>query len=86
MRNIKPAERQAMLFNYEGCQLYIMQKFPEIFKVSDKTETAGLPDLEGMIKTVAGGKFGAFKETETTPLYLFLSHVQDEIIESERNK
>lgn len=86
MARIKDSIRQAIFFNYQGCRTYIMQKFPLIFIAGDAEKPNGIPDLEGMIKTVAGGKFGAFKETELTPLSLFLRHVQDEIEEHERNK
>jgi hypothetical protein len=86
MQHIKDPIRKAILFNYEGCRLYVFGKYPNVFKPGPPGAGAALPDLEGLLKVVAGGKFGSFNETEQTPLYLFLDHLSDEIEESEKQK
>jgi hypothetical protein len=85
MNRLSEPVRKAILFNYEGCSSYIRAKYPRIFKPS-KSKTEALPDMEELIKTVAGGKFGSFKETENTPIYLFLDHLSLHIEESEKSK
>jgi len=80
MQKLDKALRMAIVFNYEGCRRYIFEKYPTVFKTSSTESTSNtLPDLEGIIKTVAGGKFGTFRETEGTALYIFLNHLADEI-------
>jgi len=87
MKKLNPVLRSAIIFNYEGCRQYIFHKYPTIFKTTgSENKSNKLPDLEGIIKTVAGGKFGTFKETEDTALYIFLDHLADEIEAAERNK
>ncbi|RYD75284.1 MAG: hypothetical protein EOP55_13740 [Sphingobacteriales bacterium] len=87
MKRLNKAARAAIVFNYEGCREYIFHKYPGIFKKSNnQSKSNALPDLEGIIKTVAGGKFGTFRETEDTALYIFLDHLADEIEAAERNK
>ena len=83
---LDPVLRGAILFNYEGCRSFIFTRYPTVFKPGGTSVSKDLPDLEGLIKTVAGGKFGPFKETETTPLYLFLDHLSDEIEQAEKIK
>lgn len=85
MAKLAPATRRAILFNYEGCQGFICRKYPLIFKPGGDG-AQGLPDMEGLIKIIAGGKFGSFQEAETTPLYLFLDDLSDKIEESEKRK
>lgn len=71
--------RQAILFNYEGARLSVMGRYPTLFKKSDSpSKSAQLPDLAPIIKTMAGGKFGSYRETEHTGLYTFLDHWRDE--------
>ncbi|MCX2473574.1 hypothetical protein OQZ33_04435 [Pedobacter sp. MC2016-05] len=85
MKRLDKATRAAIVFNYEGCREYIFHKYPTIFKKSvNQTKSNSLPDLEGIIKTVAGGKFGTFRETEDTSLYIFLDHLADEIEAAEK--
>lgn len=87
MNRLDKATRSAIVFNYEGCREYIFSKYPGIFRKSPmQAKTNALPDLEEIIKTVAGGKFGTFRETEDTALYIFLDHLADEIEAAERNK
>lgn len=87
MKHLSPALRNAIVFNYEGCRAYIFKKYANIFKAStSKTTSNELPDLEGIIKTVAGGKFGNYLQTEDTALYIFLNHLSDEIDNAEKQK
>ncbi|HEX8607198.1 MAG TPA: hypothetical protein VF679_01015, partial [Pedobacter sp.] len=86
MNRLSEPLRQAILFNYEACSVYIQSKYPYVFKKSGKKADNSLPDLEEHIKIVAGGKFGNFKETELTPVYLFLDHLNRYIEESEKSK
>ncbi|RQO65075.1 hypothetical protein DBR40_24695 [Pedobacter sp. KBW01] len=85
MRNLSNPLRSAILFNYEGCRNFIFKKYPMIFKPGAKKSDA-IPDMEDLIKTVAGAKFGNFNETETTGIYLFLDDLKDKIEEYERNQ
>lgn len=85
MQRLNEDTRQSILFNYEGCRSFICRKYPLIFKMGGEQSKA-LADLEQQIKIVAGGKFGSFNETAQTPLYLFLSHLSDEIEEFENIK
>jgi hypothetical protein len=72
--------RAAILFNYEGCRSFIVKRYPTIFVKGDGEQPSKvLPDLNPYIKTIAGGKFGPYKDTEQTDLYLFLDHLRDEI-------
>jgi hypothetical protein len=87
MRRLSKTVRAAIVFNYEGCRNFIFAKYPTIFKPSaGGKKSTTIPDLEGLIKTVAGGKFGTFKETNDTGLYLFLDHLADEIEADEQLK
>lgn len=85
MSRLSEPMRQAILFNYEACSVSIRSKYPFVFKAVGKADKS-LPDLEAHIKIVSGGKFGSFKETETTPVYLFLDHLNQYIEESEKSK
>jgi hypothetical protein len=84
MNRLSSSVRKAILFNYEGCSAYIRSKYPIVFKPT-KDKSNALPDMEELIKAVAGGKFGTFIETENTPLYLFLDHLSLHIEESEKS-
>lgn len=87
MARLPKATRQAILFNYEGCRNFIFKKYPTVFKAEvDAKKTNTLPDLEGIIKTVAGGKFGNYAQTEDTPIYILLDHLADEIEEVKNRK
>ena len=71
--------RAAILFNYEGCRLSVMQRYPTLFIQGDgAADPARLPDLSPIIKTIAGGKFGTYKQTKMEDLYVFLNHWRDE--------
>lgn len=84
MKRLSRSTRNAILFNYEGCRSFICKQYPTIFKPGG-ADSKALPDMIGMIKEISGGKFGNFKETEDTQLYLFLDHLRDEIEESEND-
>jgi hypothetical protein len=86
MHKLNKHLRAAILFNYEGCRSFIVSRYPTVFIPGDGTTSAKLPDLSPLIKTVAGGKFGSYKETEQVNLYVFLDHLRDEIEESNRKK
>jgi hypothetical protein len=79
MRKLDKHLRAAILFNYEGCRSFVMKRYPTVFIPGDGEGSNGLPDINPLIKTIAGGKFGTYKETENTDLYLFLDHLRDEI-------
>ncbi|WP_285055128.1 hypothetical protein [Pedobacter ginsengisoli] len=79
MARLNETTRKMILFNYEGCRAHVVGKYPTIFISGSGTGSNSLNDMEGVIKVVAGGKFGSFNETATTPLYLFLDHLSDEI-------
>lgn len=73
-----PNLRHSILLFYEGCRAYIVKAHPVVFKQSG----AGAPsktlfDLEETILAVSGDKFGTFKETQSTNLYLFLKQLTD---------
>ena len=85
MSKINPDTRQLILFNYEGCRAFVAKKYPEIFKTGT-AESNAIPDLEPLINIVAGGKFGTFRETESTGLYQFLDHLKGEIEDAEKKK
>lgn len=78
--------KAAILFNYQCCRNYIAERYPTIFLSGGAKNSQALPDLQNMIKNVAGGKFGNFVETEATGLYLFLDHLKEELAENEKNK
>jgi hypothetical protein len=86
MQKLDKHLRAAILFNYEGCRSLIMARYPTVFIPGDGNEPAKLSNLAPLIKTVAGGKFGIYKETEQTNLYAFLDHLRDEIEESQKKK
>ena len=86
MRKLDKHLRAAILFNYEGCRSFIVSMYPTVFIPGESKGTKELPDLAPLIKTVAGGKFGSYKETEQTNVYIFLNHLRDEIEESNRKK
>jgi hypothetical protein len=86
MRRLDKHLRAAILFNYEGCRSFVVSRYPTVFIAGDGTASNKLPDLGPLIKTVAGGKFGSYKETEQMNLYTFLDHLKDEIEESNRKK
>lgn len=80
MSGLHKLKKEAILFNYAGCRNFIFKKYPTIFKISKKEQSAGgIPDLINLISVVAGGKFGTQRETERTPLYNFLDHLEREI-------
>lgn len=79
MSGLSQPLRKAILFNYSGCREFILKKYPTIFPPKSPSKNNGVPDIVGLMKTVAGGKFGSFSETVNTPLYLFLDHLADEI-------
>lgn len=85
-RSLSIATRKAILFNYEGCRDYIFQKYPLIFQAKESSSRNDFPDLEGIIRIVAGGKFGSFQETQNTGLYLFLDHHHHELEELKKSK
>lgn len=73
------ALKAAILFNYEGCRSFVANRYPTVFmKGKDDGKAQGLPDMIPLIKIVAGGKFGSFKETQNADLYVFLDHIRDE--------
>lgn len=84
MKRLSASVRAAIVFNYEGCRKYIFKKYPSIFKTGTSKPSNELPDLEDIIKTVAGGKFGAHTATADTEIYLFLNHLADEIAHAEK--
>jgi len=88
MRKLDKHLRAAILFNYEGCRRHVVSRYPTIFIPGKEGEKSEFTNLTPLIKTVAGGngKFGSFRETEQTNLYLFLDHLRDEIEESNRKK
>lgn len=87
MRRLSKPVRAAILFNYEGCRNYVFAKYPTIFKVGKSDDKQKkMPDLENLITTVAGGKFGVYKDTKDTSLYLFLDHLAEEIEHTEQLK
>jgi hypothetical protein len=86
MRKLDKHLRAAILFNFEGCRRHVVSWYPTIFIPGKEGEKSKFTNLTPLIKTVAGGtgKFGSFRETEQTNLYLFLDHLRDEIEESNR--
>jgi|GEM_PF-6689743 len=86
MRSLDKHLRAAILFNYEGCRSFITARYATVFIPGNGNAPEQLPDLRPLIKTVAGGKFGTYKDTEQTNLYVFLDHLKDEIEESNRKK
>jgi hypothetical protein len=84
MRKLDKHLRAAILFNYEGCRSFVVKRYPTVFITSDGEASNRLPEINPLIKTIAGGKFGTYKETENTDLYLFLDHLRDEIEESNK--
>ncbi len=86
IRELSPTLKAAILFNYEGCRNYLSARYPTIFISGKKDNKTGLPDLQGMIRNIAGGKFGNFVETEQTGLYMFLDHLKDELAENAKNR
>jgi hypothetical protein len=85
MARLNPDLRRVIIFTYEACRVFIAKKYPSIFKQGGTSSNA-IPDMEPLIKIVAGGKFGTFKDTESTTLYLVLDHLKDEIEANEKNK
>jgi len=77
MQRLSKSVRAAILFNYEGCRNFIFEKYPTIFKAGAPDKKSNkIPDLEDIITTVAGAKFGTFNETNDTDLYLFLNQMR----------
>lgn len=85
MRKLDKHLRAAILFNYEGCRSFVVKRYPTIFIPGDGGESNMLPDINPLITTVAGGKFGTYKETKQEDLYIFLDHLAKVIEESNKN-
>ncbi|WP_316780371.1 hypothetical protein [Pedobacter antarcticus] len=76
--------KAAILFNYQGCRNYLTKRYPTIFLPGKAGAAPTLSDLSGMIKDIAGGKFGNYEQTEKTGLYVFLDHLRDELAENKK--
>ncbi|MEI6853114.1 MAG: hypothetical protein WCL06_09735 [Bacteroidota bacterium] len=94
VNRLKPHEKQAILFYYEGCKLYLKGKFPNVFEEGEhsdnKSERANkIGVFEGYIKLVASladneaPKIEAWMDTQ---LYAVLITMENERIEQKRLK
>ena len=79
--------RQAVLLYYDGCRKNLAKLYPEIFpqqSVADNDDNDS--DMFGIIRGLAGGKYGDFEKTEQLPLHTALRELQYILAEEEKIK
>lgn len=79
----RPEVKQAILLFYDGCRKKISEDYPEIFQSSSSSDDA---DMFGILRGLAGGKYGDFEKVEQLPLHTALREIQCLIAEEERMK
>lgn len=85
LKSLSRKFRQATLLNYEGCRGFIHANYLSKLPTSKSdTPSKELFDFNGIIRTIAGGKFGTFEETNSAMLYDFLEHLLETVKEVER--
>lgn len=75
------AELMAMELTYRGCKERIVKRYPKAFptaKAAAKGNGSG-PGFGKVIQHMAGGKFGSFKETRQTNIYVLLDQFEQDI-------
>lgn len=65
----------AILLFYDGCRKKLADDYPGIFKSSEKSQNED-DDMFGIIRGLAGGKYGDFEKVEQLPLHTALREIE----------
>ncbi len=78
--------KQAVLLFYDGCRKNLAELYPEIFPKQSPGAADNDGDMFGLIRGLAGGKYGDFEKTEQLNLHTALRELQMIMAEEERIK
>ena len=86
LAQVNDLEKLAVLTWYRGCRAQLAEEFPEVFAEAEENVRATAPDWAKVLRKLAGGAFGAVKETAGQPLRLLLAEMQDAAVDYQRQK
>lgn len=87
-KHLSYSDLAGIFMSYIGARRNMMEKFPNVFASKKNTnKTPSLPKssyLGKVITKFSGDKFGTFKETQKTNVYIFLQFYEDLIVETSK--